>query len=446
MKKLLISFLFFTTTLFSNPLEKELDLQQCLYIALENNPLLKQKLYFEISKKNSLEQIYSDLYPKINTQYGYNKQLQQNKNETPITNKSYNAKIEILQNLLNATSYKKIDIAKKEHFISKLESQKQKEDVIFNVIRSYINILIYLESIKVAEVNLNYYKQYIEMIQNFVNAGVRTQNDLLKANSELKNAEVELIKINNLLEISKLELLFFMGLLNKNQPLESLNFSIKRIDPEDFSISLIKKKEILNSVTSKFDQYPEIFDIALKHRKDYLIQKKEIELSKLGLALQKTGHYPTLGASFTYSLIDDQYSLNSPERKSFDLSIFVRIPLFEGFSTKNKIEEYESLYYLQLEKETYLKQSINLEIQSNLKIYKEIEQKLFFYKESYEYAKQNLNLTQKRYQNGLGTFLELTDATNLYYISTKNLMQTKYELELKKIEILKSLGMLMEIL
>lgn len=445
MKRILYFIFFFSSTLFPNE-KNELELKNCILIGLEQNPEIKQKLWYEISKKNALEQTYSDFYPKLNFQYGYNKQSIQSKNETPITKKNYFATIEVLQNLYNQNSVTKIDIAKEELFISQLELKKQKENIVFNIIQTYLTILIFLENIKASEENLNFYKQYVEMIQKFIEVGLRTHNELLKANAELKNAEVELAKIKNQFNLSKLQLVFYMGLLKENQNVDLENFNIKKIEPEELLSYFNTKKEIVINALNKINHIKELYEIALVERKDYQIQRKQIELSKLGINLQKSGYYPLLGASFTYSQVDDYFHLRSPENKNWNLSLFIKIPLFEGFLTKNKIEEYESLFQIQLEKENLLKQSIALELESNFNNYKELEKKIQFYKESYKYAKENLNLVQKRYNNGLGTFLELTDATNLYYTSSKNLIQAKYEIELKKIEILKSLGIILEIL
>lgn len=445
MKRILYLIFFFSFALFPDE-KRELDLKNCILIGLEKNPEIKQKLWYEISKKNALEQTYSEFYPKLSVQYGYNKNSIQNKNETPITKKNYFATIEVLQNLYNQNSITKIDIAKEELFISQLELELQKENIVFNIIRTYITILIYLENIKVAEENLNYYKQYVDMIQKSIDVGLRTHNELLKANSESKNAEVELVKMKNQLDLSKLQLMFYMGLLKENQRIDLENLIIKKIEPEELLSYFNTKKDIVVNALNKINQYNELYEIALAERKDYQIQRRQIELSKLGIGLQKSGYYPILGASFTYSQLDDYYHLKSPENKTWDLKLFIKIPIFEGFSTKNKVEEYESLHQVQLEKENLLKQNIALELESNFNNYQELEKKIQFYKESYKYAKENLNIVQKRYNNGLGTFLELTDATNLYYTSSKNLIQTKYEIELKKIEILKLLGIILEIL
>ncbi|MFN3604817.1 MAG: TolC family protein [Leptonema sp. (in: bacteria)] len=423
----------------------ELTLKQCIQMALEKNPEVKQKFWLEIAKKNSLEQTYSEFYPKIFAQYGYKKNYNQNNNETSIPNKNYFATLEVQQNLYNQSFLTKMDLAKGEYSIAQLDFQKQKEDIVYKVIQTYIMILILMESIKVTEESLNYYKQYVESIQKFVDYGLRTYNDLLKANTELKNAEVEVVKLKNQLNLSKFQLLFLIGLLKENQN-DIVNIDILRLDPEEILLYFNTKKEIVKTTLQKLESFPELYQLALTYRKDYLIQKKELELSQLEISLQKYGYYPFFGAAFTYSRIDDQYNLKSPERKTWDLNVFIKIPIFEGFNTKNKIEEYESLNRVQLEKENFLKQNIALELESNLHTYNELLKKLQYYKESYKFSKENLNLLQKRYNNGLGTFLELSDATNLYYISSRNLIQTQYEIELKKIEILKLLGIILEIL
>ncbi len=128
------------------------------------------------------------------------------------------------------------------------------------------------------------------------------------------------------------------------------------------------------------------------------------------------------------------------------MNIFVRFPIFEGFLTKNKIEESEIVIQQLEESEKNLKNNIYVELQQLLLEIMELEKKIEYYKENLQFTKQNLNLSEKRYINGIGNILELMDATNLYYDANRNYYYALFLNFLKKIELYKKSGLLLEII
>jgi outer membrane protein TolC len=100
----------------------------------------------------------------------------------------------------------------------------------------------------------------------------------------------------------------------------------------------------------------------------------------------------------------------------------------------------------QLEKERWIKNQIYLELQTLFSQYTELKEKITYYQEALQYAKENLNLSEKRYINGLGTYLELTNATTLYFNANKNYYDNIFLFYLKKLELYKAMGVLLELL
>ncbi|GIX40760.1 MAG: hypothetical protein KatS3mg129_0493 [Leptospiraceae bacterium] len=458
MRIYLFLFLFCISQLVPRELSKkhkifnEIDLKLSIEIALKHSPLLKEKEYQKEISGKKLEQGHSRYYPKIDSLYGYRKNFSQSGNETPIENKNYYAGIELSQNIYDfGRTSDNIKILTQYFEISNLDLKQQKEEIVFNIINSYINILINNQNLKVAEENKNYYLKYKGFIQKQIEVGLKTNYELFNVETELKNAEVEYVQFKNQYKLSKFQLLYFMGLEYLTEEKDSIynkieEMNVKEISPNEIETIFNKDKLSEFSVFIEENNIKDIYKIALMNRKDYQKQIKEVQIAKLTKELNQNEYFPSLGASFQHFWNDQNYRLNTIHQKNWELNIFVRIPIFEGFITKNKVEESEYFIKQQLEREKILKNNIYMEIQTLFSQYQELKEKLKYYEESLQFAKENLNLSEKRYINGIGTFLELTNAMTLYYNANKNYNTAIFQFYLKKIELYKAMGIILDLL
>tara|TARA_B110000977_G_scaffold77255_1_gene104173 strand:+ start:1 stop:789 length:789 start_codon:yes stop_codon:yes gene_type:complete len=120
----------------------------------------------------------------------------------------------------------------------------------------------------------------------------------------------------------------------------------------------------------------------------------------------------------------------------------ISIPLFEGFSKKTKIQQskikIEQLDY----QKSFLQKNIDIEIdqqkislESNLKI-------LEVQRQNQELAANIFRITKIKFQEGIGSNLELTNADNEYKAAQTNYLATLYKSILSKIDLLKATGTL----
>jgi len=425
----------------------KIDLKSSIIIALKNNPLIQQKSYQKNVYLYKLNQGKSSYYPKLDSIYGYKKNFSQYQKETPTVNKQYYAGIDINQNFYDfGRTSNNVKILDEYYEISLLDLEQQKEEIVFNVIQSYVNILIQNQTLKAAEEYKNYYLRYRDFIKKQLEVGLKTYYELYNVEAELRNAEADYIQYKNQVLLSKVQLFYHMG-INENDTDNEFNkkmvhLQIKEIIPEELE-NIFQKEKIRDLPLENIN---ELYKIALMNRKDYKKQFKEVQIARLTKELNSSEYWPILGASFQHYWNDENYRFNSTNQKNWEMNIYFKIPIFEGFLTKNKVQEAEFLIKESLEKERYLKNSIFLELQTLLAQLQELKEKVEYYKESLQFAKENLNLSEKRYLNGIGNFLELANATSLYYTANKNYYNAFFQFYLKKIEIYKSMGILMDII
>ena len=120
----------------------------------------------------------------------------------------------------------------------------------------------------------------------------------------------------------------------------------------------------------------------------------------------------------------------------------ISIPLFEGFSKKTKIQQ-SKIKIKQLDyQKSFLQKNIDIEIaeqkislESNLKI-------LEVQRQNQELAANIFRITKIKFQEGIGSNLELTNADNEYKAAQTNYLATLYKSILSKIDLLKATGTL----
>ncbi len=425
------------------------SLKKILNKVLTDNLVLKENYYNLLSKKNQIEQAKSLYYPSLDLVLGYQKNQNQIQNETPITTGNYYAGINLSQNIYDSGRTSNFVKSKEILYeISDLQIQKIKEDIIFDLIHFYFDLLVKEEKFKFSLENKKYYEYYLELTSKLIQQGLRPEYEKLKIQSQLKAAEVEVVKDKNQLLISKYKLLLIMGDVEKSLKIDEKleNFQIEKIDIENPQNFFKEFYGIFPYIEDDFSNFNKLIEIAFLKRKDYLIQKQQIQFAKMNKELNQSEYYPKLKASATYNWYDDYFRFRSIDRRNWNVNIYFQFPIFNGFGTQQKVEESLNLLKSEEEKEKYLKENIILNIRQNILNYNESLETMALYLKSYLYAKENLTLAQKRYINGLGTFLELSDATSQYYQSYNNYLQSIFSTQINKLKILYSIGVILEIL
>ncbi len=86
--------------------------------------------------------------------------------------------------------------------------------------------------------------------------------------------------------------------------------------------------------------------------------------------------------------------------------------------------------------------NLYLEIENAKILYAEAEERLNLNKALLKSAEESLRLTEARYNSGLGTFIEVSDAQNVYVNAKNSFIQAEYDLILSAIRLRRALGLL----
>ena len=226
-----------------------------------------------------------------------------------------------------------------------LELERIKDDISLNVVNSYLNILFNKENLETAKVQYEFSKKQLNQVQELVDAGVQSEVNIYDAQATLSrdlqsvtvaenNYELSLLTLSQLLQVP------FQG------------FDVKVIEIDNPSAELM-----YNDVTP-------ILNYAFENRNEIKVAEKNIENSKIGTEISKSGFYPTVSAGYTLgsnvfftNLITTEESFFNQlnQQKGHRFNVNVSIPIFSRFQNKTavaraKIQEENALLGLEQSK------------------------------------------------------------------------------------------------
>ena len=213
------------------------------------------------------------------------------------------------------------------------------------MVNSYLNILFNKENLETAKVQYEFSKKQLNQVQELVDAGVQPEANIYDAQATLSRDLQSVTVAENNYELSLLTLSQLLQL-----PFQG--FDVKVIEIDNPSAELM-----YNDVTP-------ILNYAFENRNEIKVAEKNIENSKIGTEISKSGFYPTVSAGYTLgsnvfftNLITTEESFFNQlnQQKGHRFNVNVSIPIFSRFQNKTavaraKIQEENALLGLEQSK------------------------------------------------------------------------------------------------
>lgn len=108
------------------------------------------------------------------------------------------------------------------------------------------------------------------------------------------------------------------------------------------------------------------------------------------------------------------------------------IPIFDGFRTTNRVEETLRNYHVIKAQEEQQRQQVALEVEQSYLRLVELTERIKANEAAAQAAKENLDLANGRYQVGVGSIIEVTDAQTLYTDAQTTYVRALYEYKIDR--------------
>lgn len=273
-KKILISIL--TASLFVVNLNA-LTLNEAIDISLKNNHDIESQNYDYLESLDNVKLSDSNFLPKIELGFSYN-----NRDEISISSVQDDATLSASASYNLFNGFKDISDRNSANFLaqgSKFSLDALKQDIILNTKTAYINYLDYENALETYESAYKLFQEQYEDSKNRYDEGLIARNDLLQVQVNMSTAKQNVVKAKASLKIAKFTLSNILGGKDlSNEKIESLeedsliisDYDVKNLENRSEIQALKMNMESIKEqkISIKSSYYPKV-DASLSHNKYY---------------------------------------------------------------------------------------------------------------------------------------------------------------------------------
>ena len=288
-----------------------------------------------------------------------------------------------------------------------------KQDIVFTTTSLFYDIMNTQKLLEVKEDNLKWNEKNLETIRERNKLGAATLADVYQQEVATGNAELEIIRTKNQLEVAKNDLLFYLGL----DVLQDYTFS-NEITTEEEDV-------LKTDLAADYVKISEYVTEALKNRLDYRSARLDLESANDGVTIARSGHWPSLVASGGYSWTGDNLS-NIDNLKRSQVGLSLSFPIFSGWSVTNRVE-FATVGLKNKEVElTDLERDIKRQLQQTFLDLKAAYKFLQVSENNIAFADENLKIEQEKYSLGSGKLLDVLIANSNYTNALTDLINAQF--------------------
>ncbi|MCK9377568.1 MAG: TolC family protein [Syntrophobacterales bacterium] len=292
-----------------------------------------------------------------------------------------------------------------------------RQQVVLDARTAYFGYLAATRAQKVSEETVRQNQELLKQAQGFYQVGLKAKIDVTKAEANLYQAQANLIQAKNNVQLAQVSLMTALGL--KTWPYSQVEDVLEVMTPP-------KSLEELRAQ-------------ALQRRPEIQKNLHQQEFNKAGLQVARAGYFPTLTSTAAYGWQSlDQPFATLPS--NWYVGAAMTFPLFEGFSTAYSVNQNKAQLRASLENYEVLRLNVTKEVNQSYLNVKTGWELIRATKKALEAARENLRLAWGRYQAGVGTIIEFTDAQVQFSQADLNFVQALYNYRVYEAQLDKAIG------
>jgi outer membrane protein TolC len=320
------------------------------------------------------------------------------------------------QSVLDLSSIRRFQASKAGVAAAKSDIEGTAEQVAAQVARAYLSAVKADTDVETAQANVELAEALLKQAENEKAAGTGTGIEVTRARVQLANDRQHLLEAENARRASHLRLLRAMNLRLDTQ----LDLTDKlRYEPVDaVTLEQARAQAILS-------------------RPDYKAQQDRERTAGLSANATKLERLPTVAAFGDYGSIGTGFDNTLPTRT---YGIAVRVPLFDGARRDARRAESASQYRAEKTRTTDLKEQIELDVRLALDSLASAEDEVKVAREGLELAQNELAQARRRYDAGVATGVEVTDAQTRLERARDNQTAALYQHNVARIDLAQAMG------
>lgn len=426
----------------------KLDLGKALEIALSDNPTVKVANK-EIEKKQYAQKgSYAALFPQIGFAADYNRTLKKQvmymdgfdmgsteakssgSPEIPDMSKgievgrdnNWSMGFNASMPLVNAALWKSLSVSAVDVELA-VEQARSSKIVMTNLVKKgYYSVLLANDSYRVFKESYdNAMENYLDIKKKY-EQGTVAEYDLIRADVTVRNSEPNMLQAENSLTLTKWQLKALLGM--------------------DLDIAIDCEGQLTDFESDLFADFLST-DTTLINNSDLKLMDLQNKQLQKTILMQKFDYLPTLSLTgmYQWTSMNNDFKFRDYMWNPYSMvGVSLSIPLFSGGSKYHKVKQTRvSIEQLNLQRED-TERNLQLSIKQYMDNMNTCVKKFGASQKGVEQAERGYMISQKRYDTGAGTLLEMNDSELALTQARLNFNQSIYDYMIAKSELEKVLG------
>jgi len=326
----------------------------------------------------------------------------------------------VTQSVFDFAALKRFQAGRQGIATAKADNQAARDDVAESVARAYLAALRAEASLDTQKSNVDLSEALLKLARSQKDAGTGTGIEVTRAQVQLANDKQRLVVTRTDVERAHLQLLRVIGLKLDVTPQLSDKMIYQPVDP---------------ALTAK------ALEDARGTRPELDAQNKREQTARLNYDATKFERLPSLGFFADYGTIGTAITSAHP---TYTYGMSVRLPVFDG--GRRDARRAESLTQLRQERirTRDLREQVELEVRLALESLRSADGQVEVAKEGLQLAENELAQARRRYEGGVASSLEITDAQTRLQRARDNQIAAIYNHNLARIELAAATGKIQE--
>jgi TolC family type I secretion outer membrane protein len=392
---------------------ENLSLQKCVEIALERQPAIRAAANSRVAAESRVGEAKAGYYPQINLSGVYTQARPMPASPGFPRYQSYqqySANATLSQTIFDfGKTPALVDAQKYGAEAAGYDEENARNSIVYGVNVAYYSYLQSRRNVAVGRETVSQFKNHLDVARSSFEVGTRPRYDVTKAEVDLSNAKLALIHAENYQRLAKLNLDNAMGVSADYDIVDDLSFQKVGISAEDAVIKAIQNRPDLRALEARTNAAEESVEAA------------------------KSGYYPSLSGSAQYSVGD-----SLPD--GWNVGLTLTVPFFSGFSTVYTVRESRANREVLSSNAEQLRLSVYNDVQQAYLSMMEAEEKIPSAELSVKLARENMEIAEGRYKEGVGTPIEVTDAQVTFSNARTAQIQSLVDYKLSRAALEKAIG------
>jgi len=306
--------------------------------------------------------------------------------------------------------------------LSERSYTRSKIDAKVNVTKAYYQVLVSDEQIRLLDADIKQLKEQVDQTVAQNKQGFVEQVDVQRIQVQYNNLVTTRENTIRLLVLNYQMLKFQMGM------------------PVNEELGLADKLQDVKLEDNVSNQGDTTF---YHNRIEYNLYETNLKLNQLDLQRKKSQYLPTFSANANTSIVNQSNAFNQLFKSDYPstyVGLSLNIPIFNGGQRANQVKQ-SKIAVIKSQNDLYnLKNAITLQANASQITYTNSLRSLDNQKQNQQLAQEVLRVSKIKYQQGVGSSIEVTQAQTSLEDADNKYIQSLYDALVSKVDLDKAYG------